>query len=117
MSANLGLAHALNHLWNTLTILFCKGLGKKRRAQASFYLFNFIQLKADSMTIMTVQFFNMRVCILHAVFILVIGICITWVEYCFSLRYFTFINECTDYGHTIAKSLILFGPNSNPNPI
>ena len=65
MSANLGLAHALNHLWNTLTILFCKGLGKKRRAQASFYLFNFIQLKADSMTIMTVQFLNMRICILQ----------------------------------------------------
>ena len=24
--------------------------------------------------------------------------------------------EVSDYGHMMAKSLILFGPNSNPNP-
>ena len=26
------------------------------------------------------------------------------------------ITYLTDYGHTMAKSLILCGPNSNPNP-
>jgi hypothetical protein len=26
------------------------------------------------------------------------------------------IKSGMDYGHTMAKSLILFGPNSNPNP-
>ena len=26
------------------------------------------------------------------------------------------ITSLTDYGYTMAKSLILFGPNSNPNP-
>ena len=27
------------------------------------------------------------------------------------------LDRCTDYGHTKAKSLILCGPNSNPNPL
>ena len=27
-----------------------------------------------------------------------------------------FLVAATDYGHTMAKSLILFGPNPNPNP-
>jgi hypothetical protein len=32
------------------------------------------------------------------------------------LRYLANMLQNMDYGHTIAKSLIIGGPNSNPNP-